>query len=286
MISVPLSEVQKQIPGLVRLQPYAVGGQKDVYLGEHSAFGRVVVKVTRGTNTERTLREVEAVQSLSSPHVPKVFAVGSLVMLGTPYVYLVEQYISGRTLRSILNECGRLGLQQCVSLLAALLETAAAMEDAHIVHRDIKPENIMYDDGGSVWLLDFGIARVLDLTSITDSQARFGPHTAGYAAPEQFRNRKQEVDARADLFSIGVVLYEALTGTNPFRANARSALEVLTRTETVVLDPIRLPQDTQGQLAGFIAVLTDRYPSRRPPSARTALAWFLAMRQTIVSDMQ
>jgi serine/threonine-protein kinase len=281
MISVPPSEIERQIPGLLRLQPHAVGGQKDVYLGEHSGFGRIVVKVTRGTDTDRALREVEAVQSLSSPHVPKVFAVGSLAVSGTSFIYLIEQYVSGRTLRRVLNERGRMEVRECVVLLEALLETAAVMEKARIVHRDIKPENIMYDDSGAIWLLDFGIARVLDLTSITDSQARFGPHTAGYAAPEQFRNRKQEVDARADLFSIGVVVYETLTGVNPFRANARSALEVLTRTETVALDPIRLAQDTQGQLAGFIAVLTDRYPSRRPPSARTALAWFSAMRQTI-----
>jgi serine/threonine-protein kinase len=282
MIGLPLSEIERQIPAVRQLKPLVVGGQKDVYVGEHLEFGRIVLKITRGTSPDRALREVEAVQALSSPHVPKVFAVGSLMASGATLIYLIEQYISGRTLRSVLDERGRLGVRECMDLLGSLLETAAAMEQARIVHRDIKPENIMYEDTGAIWLLDFGIARILDLTSITDSHARFGPHTAGYAAPEQFRNRKQEVDVRADLFSIGVVAYEVLSGGNPFRTNARSPLEVLTRTETIALEPLHLEGDTQGQLSGFIAVLCDRYPSRRPPSARTALAWFAAMRPTIL----
>lgn len=282
MTGLSLSELEEQIPAVRHLQALATGGQKDVYLGEHSEFGRVVVKITRGSSPDRAVREVKAVQALSSPHVPKVFGVGSLASPGSSVIYTIEQYISGRTLRHMLSERSRLPLRACLHLLGSLLETAVEMERVHIVHRDIKPENIMYDDSGVVWLLDFGIARVLDLTSLTDSQARFGPHTAGYAAPEQFRNRKQDIDIRADLFSIGVVAYESLSGRNPFRENARSPLEVLTRTETIVLDPLRLEGDTQGQLSGFIGVLCHRYPSRRPPSAQTASNWFRAIRPTVV----
>ena len=281
MSSLPTSELENQIPAMRRLQRLDSGGQKDVYVGEHTEFGRAVLKVTRQAGAERALREVEAVKALSSPHVPQIFDVGTLTAAGGPFLYLVEQYVSGRTLRDVLRERGRLEVGESIELLGALLETAAAMEQVRIVHRDIKPENIMCDDDGAIWLLDFGIARALDLPSLTDTDARFGPHTGGYAAPEQFRNRKLEVDTRADLFSIGVVTYEALSGTNPFREDARSPLEVLTRTESVVLPPLRLPGDSQAQLSGLIAVLCDRYPSRRPPTAKTALDWFVAMRPTI-----
>ncbi len=281
MAALSRTQLEAQVPGIRHLSALDSGGQKDVYVGDHERFGKTVLKVVRGAGLDRALREVEAVQALSSSHVPTVFEVGTLTTPEGPVLYLVEQYVPGQTLRHILNDRGRLGVAECLNLLGALLEAAAAMEQARIVHRDIKPENIMCGEDGAVWLLDFGIARVLDLTSITDSHARFGPHTAGYAAPEQFRNRKREIDIRADLFSIGVVVYEALSGDNPFRVGAESPLEVLTRTETMPLEPLRMPADTQGELSGLLAVMCDRYPSRRPPSAQTALAWYLAARRTI-----
>ena len=88
----------------------------------------------------------------------------------------------------------------------------------------------MVDRNGEYWLLDFGIARHLDKESITASGAMFGPASAGYAPPEQFRNIKTEIDIRTDLFAIGVVAYEALTGSHPFLQGAKDRVDAYRRT--------------------------------------------------------
>ena len=139
----------------------------------------------------------------------------------------------------------------------------------------------MLDDKGKFWILDFGIARHLEKASITKTEARFGPHTVGYAAPEQFRNYKKDIDIRADLFSIGVVAYEAFSGVNPFWLEAQNAIDVLYRTETVLPSPLLIPGDSQRQLSGLIGIMMEKFPSRRPSSAEVALNWFESLLPTI-----
>jgi serine/threonine-protein kinase len=149
------------------------------------------------------------------------------------------------------------------------------------VHRDIKPENIMVCTDGTFKLIDFGIARHLIKSSLTPTEAHFGPHTAGYAAPEQFRNLKKEIDIRTDLFAIGVVVYEALAGKHPFIEGSRDQLETLRRTETMIPPPLKVAVDKEDQLSNFIAVLMAKYPSRRPPTAVQAQQWFASIRSAM-----
>ena len=129
--------------------------------------------------------------------------------------------------------------------------------------------------------MDFGIARHLEKPSITATDAHFGPHTPGYAPPEQFRNIKKEVDIRADLFSIGVLVYEAIAGEHPFISGARDYLDILRRTETLAVNFLVIPEDSQKQLGGFINILMSKYPSRRPKTAQIALDWYYALLPTI-----
>jgi serine/threonine-protein kinase len=112
------------------------------------------------------------------------------------------------------------------------------------------------------------------LTSITATEEHFGPHTIGYAAPEQYRNIKPQIDSRADLFSLGVVAYEAVSGENPFTAGATSALDVIRRIESTVPAHLCIEGELGAEVAAFIGVLMAKYPSRRPQSARVALEWF------------
>jgi serine/threonine-protein kinase len=181
-----------------------------------------------------------------------------------------------------MNRERKLSIAFIIQLIRTLLQFAVEAEKKKLVHRDIKPENIMIDISNNLWILDFGIARHLEKSSLTMTQDRFGPHTAGYAAPEQFRNLKRDIDIRADLFTIGIVAYEAFTGENPFRSGARDALAVLYRTETLLVSPLIIPGDSQNQLSGFIRVLIEKFPSRRPPNAETALNWF----NTIIPTLQ
>ena len=181
---------------------------------------------------------------------------------------------------------GKVPLKMAIEILEALLVTAVELEKNRIVHRDIKPENIIIKKTGGICLLDFGIARHLSMPSLTLTKAHFGPCTPGYAAPEQFRNLKKEIDIRADLFSIGVTIYESISGKNPFIAAGGHPLDALKRTETITPMQFEIPGDTQKQFIGFLSILMDKFPSRRPNSAETALKWFHALRPTLNLEVE
>lgn len=277
-----LDNIKEKFPSLKDIEIIIQGGQKVVYKGIHKEYGVVALKIILDPSAdERTKREIDALTKYNFPNVPKLYEWGPFLCENAQTTYLLEQYISGSTLRSILNEQKKLPLNVCLKLLRSLLETAVELEKQQIVHRDIKPENIIIGNDGFFWLLDFGIARHLSKTSITATNIHFGPHTAGYAAPEQFRNIKKEIDIRTDLFSIGVLIYEALTGQHPFVFGARDHLDILRRTETLSPDILLIPGDSQRLLSGFINILMDKYPSRRPRTAKIALDWYTALLPSI-----
>jgi serine/threonine-protein kinase len=173
-----------------------------------------------------------------------------------------------------LND-GPLDFADALRLSGQLLATLVQAESKRIVHRDIKPENVMVDQSQNFWLLDFGLARHLDLESLTATRFQFGVGTLGYSAPEQMRNQKREIDSRADLFAVGVLLYEAVTGTNPFLAGARDQLEVLRRVEQHSLPRLQLHADSDGAFADFVSALIQKFPSQRPRTIADALTWVL-----------
>ncbi len=267
-------EIESLIRGIHSVLPLKQGGQKAVFKADHETLGQVVVKfVLDARADERIRREIEIVMSGNFPHVPRMYLWGEINRDGVPSLYVVEQYINGVDLRQAMAD-GPFPINRVKSLVGDLLETVASLETHAIVHRDIKPENIIAGDDGHFWLLDFGIARDLRRTSLTATGAHFGPHTAGYAAPEQFRNIKKRIDSRCDLFSLGVVAYEAATGRHPFAAGANGYLDVLRRTETLVVDQLAIDGDNSGAVSGFIHLLMEKFPSRRPPTATLARQWF------------
>ncbi len=121
----------------------------------------------------------------------------------------------------------------------------------------------------------------MNMTSITNTGALVGPHTPGYAAPEQFNNLKSSIDSRADLFSLGVVAYECLSGMNPFFVGATSHSDVLHRTETVTPISFQVQGDSQQQFMGLLSSLMGKFPSRRPKNAAQALTWLNAAKLTL-----
>ena len=130
----------------------------------------------------------------------------------------------------------------------------------------------MLGQDGHYWLLDFGIARHLDLTSLTPTLAS-GIGTLGYAPPEQYRNWKSDIDARADLFALGVVAFEAAAGRHPYRDGVRSAAEVIDRIENQPQPALQIQGDTGGRLSGIVSSMMRSRRSQRPNSAADALAW-------------
>lgn len=269
-----LSSEFDQLQGIVPLQP---GGQKEVFRARHSSTGEtVVLKLFHATtDPERAMRELRAVAGLGGQRVPRVIDVGTATSNIGDHVWFIEEFVDGSTLTDSLAT-GLPRAEDVTKWAEQLLSTLCAAEAAGIVHRDIKPANIMIDGGRNSWLLDFGIARHLDLQSVTPTSAFMGPHTPGYAPPEQFGNAKRDIDTRADLFALGVVLYECLEGVNPFTNGASDATEVLTRVSSTNLPRVAVRDGVSAGIADLVQSMTRRPLSQRPPSAQDALDWLRA----------
>lgn len=275
-MSIPSIEIARQIlPKATNITEIRIGGQKAVFKADDQDYGVVCIKIMLPEGSgERLYREIAIVSSNDFPNVPKIYSHGISNINNSNWIFIVEEYIEGLDLRAILNGGQRLSVSESIKLIGDLLNTVIALENCGVVHRDIKPENIVCSANGTYWLLDFGIARDLRQLSLTPTNAHFGPHTAGYAAPEQFRNMKKKIDTRSDLFSIGVVAFEALSGKHPFTMGARGYLDVLKRTESLNVASLVINGDPDNQLAKFIHLLMEKYPSRRPPTAKIAKIWF------------
>jgi serine/threonine protein kinase len=255
----------------------AVSGQKEVYTavlnGQKVALKLVLPSRAVSRSEDRLEREVAAMAALDSDYVPTLHDHGRREVGGIERVFIVEDFIEGETLRTRLVRDGIPDLSEVIELGSKLLEACCDFEAEGLVHRDIKPENLMIDPSGKLWVIDFGLVRFLDLESLTASADHFGPCTFGYGAPEQLRNRKPEIDIRADLFAVGVVLYELCTGANPHLRD-RNFFSIIRSVETFDLPRLRLTEDKKGALADFIAAASSRFRSRRPDSATNARDWF------------
>ena len=211
---------QQVVSGRYRvLRKIGGGGMADVYLCEDLVLGRrVALKVLLQrflddpTFVERFRREAKAAAGLNHANLVSIYDWGEVD--GT--YFIVMEYVEGETLKDLVRRQGRLGGSEAVRISLQLL---AALEFAHrtgIVHRDIKPQNVMLDRDGNAKVTDFGIARAGD-SGMTEAGSILG--TAQYLAPEQAKG--QRVDERSDLYSVGIVLYEMLTGTVPVQGRQR-----------------------------------------------------------------
>ena len=267
-----------------KIELMARGGQKIVFDGVHNSYGETVIKLYFQLNDPRSLREIQIERDLNLSMVPKIYETGTIEYEGTETLYIIEQKVKGTELRKVLESGKRFSLEEAVTFLEQGLEFIACIENKGIVHRDIKPENIIRADDGRIFFLDFGIARILGADSLTRTGAMMGPHTPGYAAPEQFNNLKKEIDSRADIFSLGVVTYECITGKNPFREGSINALEVLQKTETITPGQYSIKGDTQSQFMALLGAMMGKYPSRRPRTAKQAIDWLKVAKKTFVYE--
>ncbi len=267
-----------------KIELMARGGQKIVFDGIHNSYGETVVKLYFQLNDPRSLREIQIEKDLNLSTVPKIYETGTIEYEGTETLYIIEQKVKGTELRKVLESGKRFSLEEAVIFLEQGLEFISCIENKGIVHRDIKPENIIRADDGRIFFLDFGIARILGADSLTRTGAMMGPHTPGYAAPEQFNNLKREIDSRADIFSLGVVTYECITGKNPFREGSINALEVLQKTETITPVQYSIKGDTQSQFMALVGAMMGKYPSRRPRTAKQAIDWLKVAKNTFVYE--
>ncbi len=275
-----IDELTKKYPSLRVIKAYPESGQKWAYLVDLDTYGIVMLKIIKKMD-ERIRREIDIVNQNDIPGVPKIKEISSFQYNGEEHYYLFEEYIDGETLTDALRR-GPLGLPQSLKLFESLLIIVAKLESIGIVHRDIKPDNIICAKDGSYHLIDFGIARNLNLTSLTLTAAAVGPHTPGYGAPELFQYDKAKISSKADLFSVGVVVYQAIFGRHPFITGKEADLnEIWYRTATVMPKDDLIPGDTDSQLFGLIQTLMQKQVSKRPPSAKKALEWYYTVLGTL-----
>jgi serine/threonine-protein kinase len=222
---------------------------------------------------ERFVREARAIARLSHPNVVAVFDQGTY----DDQAFLVMEYVRGRTLRDLLVERGRLSPAEATSVLEPMLDALTAAHRIGMVHRDVKPENVLIGDDGSVKVADFGLARVTDAGTATATRGVI-MGTVAYVPPELVTNGN--ADPRSDVYSAGIVLYEMLTGTMPFRGE--TALSVAWQHVNADVPP---PSDVIGGLPEALDELT-LHATRREPGARPADAGaFLAELRDVRADL-
>jgi len=246
------------------------GGQKTVYLVHDTALDRdcalalIKTELLEPDDLERLRREARAMARLDHPNIVTVHDIGDED--GRPY--LVCQYIAGGDLRQALREAGgRLPLERALAIAGELCAALAHAHAAGIVHRDLKPANVWLTAGGAAKLGDFGLASGLDRSRLTIAGTVLG--TAAYMAPEQALG--QPADARSDLYALGCVLYEMVTGRPPFLGD--DAVGVISQhIHTAPVAPSWHDAEVPRALDTLILRLLTKSPDDRPASADDAAA--------------
>lgn len=213
----------RTLGGFRVLGKLGAGGMAAVYRAHEAALDRVVaLKVIHPHLAQqpeivaRFEREARAAAQLTHPNIVQIYMVGEEGDL--PFFSM--EYVNGKTLQSVIETEGFLTARRAVPILRQAAEALAAAHEAGIVHRDIKPSNILLDSAGRVKVTDFGIAQVATESRLTQTGMLLG--TPGYISPEQCLG--EPLDARTDIYALGVTMYETLAGHMPFQADTPAAL--------------------------------------------------------------
>jgi serine/threonine-protein kinase len=245
------------------------GGMAAVYLGLDISLNRkVAIKtmlpelVSRGDMVQRFKREAQTAAGLNHPHIIQIYSVKETKQL----VYFVMKFIEGRSLESVINDKGRVPVAMAQTILGQVGSALDYAHRKHVVHRDIKPANIMIDEDGWAIVTDFGIAKVQEAQNLTATGTAIGtPH---YMSPEQFHNKA--VTGQSDQYSLGVVLYEMLTGKKPFDGGTYA--EIITQHLFEAVPDVReLAPDTPAHVVDVVNKMLAKDPAERFPDLDTAI---------------
>jgi serine/threonine-protein kinase len=271
------------------LEKLGAGGQGTVYKAVDSKLGRtVVIKVlpeellAKPANVKRFEREARLASALDHAHICTIFDLNEINGLH----FIAMQYIPGRNVRQLVN--GKpLQLESALSIAIQVADALAVAHAQGIIHRDIKAGNVMVTAEGQAKVLDFGLAKLLDddaarssgihHTELTEVGIPYG--TATYAAPEQARGDR--VDSRADIFSTGVLLYEMLTGTWPFKG--KTAVDV--RHAVLHENPVPVNEARQAKVPERLQEILDRALQKNPRDRYQQISQFRDDLRAVVRDL-
>jgi beta-lactam-binding protein with PASTA domain/predicted Ser/Thr protein kinase len=242
------------------------GGMAKVFKGTDRVLGRTVaVKVLSpqfsgdDNFVSRFRREAQSAAGLNHPNIVSVYDTGNQ----NDVHYIVMEYIEGRTLRDVIRQEGPIHPHRAIEVGEALARALAAAHQAGLVHRDVKPGNIMFTRDGEVKVTDFGIARTSSGDTLTQTAAVLG--TASYLSPEQAQGTS--VDARSDIYSVGCVLYEMLTGRPPFTGDSPVSIAYKHVKEDPV-PPARMNPDIPASLEAVVMKCMAKNPDNRYQTAQ------------------
>ena len=242
------------------------GGMANVYLAHDTILDRnVAVKVLRGdlANDEKFVRrfqrEALSASSLSHPNIVEMYDVGE----DDGQYYIVMEYVDGKTLKQVLKQRDHLSITEVVDIMLQLTDGMAHAHDSYIIHRDIKPQNIMILSNGMIKITDFGVATALNSTQLTQTNSVMG--TVHYLPPEQAQGKGSTI--RSDIYSMGIMMYELLTGLVPYKGD--NAVEIALKHLKEPLPSIRkinsaIPQSIEN----IIIRATAKNPKNRYTDAR------------------
>ncbi len=248
------------------IKPIGEGGMANVYLAHDLILNRdVAVKVLRGdlANDEKFVRrfqrEALASSSLSHPNIVEMYDVGE----DNGTYYIVMEYIDGKTLKQLIKKRGALTLSECIDIMLQLTDGVEHAHESYIIHRDLKPQNIMIQDNGEIKITDFGIAMALNNTQLTQTNSVMG--SVHYLPPEQASGKGSTV--KSDIYSMGILFYELLTGSLPFRGE--NAVEIALKQIKDEIPSIReknpaIPQSIEN----IVMRATAKNPKNRYTSAK------------------
>lgn len=245
------------------------GGMANVYLAYDTILDRnVAVKVLRGDLAtdekfvRRFQREALSASSLSHPNIVEVYDVGE----DNGSYYIVMEYIEGKHLKELIKKRGKLTLSEVIDIMSQVCDGLATAHDSYIIHRDIKPQNIMILDSGLVKITDFGIAMALNSTQLTQTNSVMG--SVHYLPPEQASGKGSTM--QSDIYSMGILMYELLTGSLPFRGENAVEIALKQLKEPIPNIKEKLP-DIPNSIVNIIKRATAKNPKNRYGDAREML---------------
>jgi len=243
------------------------GGMANVYLAHDAILDRdVAIKILRGDLASdekfvrRFQREALSASSLSHPNIVEMYDVGE----DNGNYFIVMEYIEGKTLKQLLKKRGCLTLSEAIDIMLQLTDGMSHAHDSYIIHRDLKPQNIMISDDGGIKITDFGVAMALNETQLTQTNSVMG--TVHYLPPEQASGKGSTI--RSDIYSMGIIFYELLTGILPFKGE--SAVEIALKHMRDPLPSIRKQNPAIPQsIENIIMKATAKNPKNRYLDAKS-----------------
>ena len=242
------------------------GGMANVYLAYDTILDRdVAVKILRGdlSNDEKFVRRFQRealnASSLSHPNIVEVYDVGE----DNGQYFIVMEYIEGKNLKDLLKKRGKLTVTEVVDIMSQIADGLSIAHDSYIIHRDIKPQNIMILENGMVKITDFGIAMAMNATQLTQTNSVMG--SVHYLPPEQASGKGSTL--KSDIYSMGILMYELLTGTLPYRGE--NAVEIALKHLKEPLPSIRDEvEDVPQSVENVILKSASKNPKNRYNDAR------------------